>query len=212
MEISHQIKGPGGLSRRRFVLEAGAALATVLGGSALAYAGPIVPADAATLTDQSIALFLQSVEQAMVSAYGIASQGGKLQTPSVVALIAAYSGHHTAHATALAAFSANPNPQPNPGILLAVGDEMREAPDEAHVLSVAFSTENAIAATYLYAFGVLNGTQALQTCADIYPIECAHAAAIGQITGRDPDTDPDMVPPFQTTNDVIAISMYPPAS
>ncbi|MGH9124519.1 MAG: hypothetical protein ACRDZ8_07310 [Acidimicrobiales bacterium] len=211
MEISHHIKGRGGLSRRRFLLDAGAALATVLGGSALAFAGPAEPADAAPLTDQSVALFLQSIEQAMVSAYAIASQTGKLHTPSTVALVAAYSGHHSAHATALGAFSGNPNAPANPGVLVAVADQMREAPDEMHLMSAAFDSENAIAATYLYAFGVLKGVQVLQSCAGIYPVESAHGATIGQILGRDPDTDADMVPSFETTSDVISISMYPPA-
>ena len=212
MEMSEEIHGPRGLSRRRFLLDAGAGLAAVLGGSAAVFAGAADPADAAPLTDQSVALFLQSIELAMVSAYGVASQNGKLHTPSSVALVNAYSAHHTAHASALAAFSASTSTQPNPGVLLAVGDEMREAPDEMHVLGVAFDSENAIAATYLYAIGVLKGVQVLQSCAGIFPVECAHGATLGQIIGRDPDNDADMVPPFQTTDDVISITMYPPAS
>ncbi|HEX3425673.1 MAG TPA: ferritin-like domain-containing protein [Acidimicrobiales bacterium] len=205
--------GAARLSRRRIFRDAGA-LALVIGGTAVAVAAIENSAGAASApSDQDTAKFLESLELALVAIYGQALGSGKLTTPSNVALMTAYSGHHKAHAQALGPFAGDAaTAQPNPGVLTSVGDQMREAPDETHMLGVVFEVENAIAATYLYAIGVVSGPQLLVQSAAILPVEAEHGAAAGQILGKDPANDPDMVPPFQTTIDEIMPSTYPPAS
>lgn len=204
--------GAATLSRRRVLRDAGA-LALVFGGTAVAVAAMENSAGAASApSDQDTAKFLESLELALVAIYGQALGGGKLTTPSNVALVMAYSGHHKDHAQALGPLAGDAaTAQPNPGVLTAIGDQMHEAPDEAHILSVIYQVENAIAATYLYAIGVVTGTQLVVQCAAILPVNAQHGAAVGQILGKDPTSDPDMVPPFQTTNDEISPSTYPPA-
>jgi hypothetical protein len=199
----------GGWSRRRFLRDAGTGL-LVLGGAAVAAGGLASPADAAGLTDQGLAQFAESVELALVAVYNQALASGKLHTPTVVALITAYAGHHSDHAKSLGALAGDAaKAQPNPGVLASMGDATREAPDESHVLQVAYTLENAAAATYLYIIGALTGTQFLGTTASILPVEAEHGAAIGYVLGKDPDTDADMVPPFEITADEIMPATYP---
>jgi hypothetical protein len=199
-------------SRRRFIRDAGAGLALVIGGTAIGVGTLASPASAAGLTDQDIAKFAESVELAVVAVYNLALKGGKLHTPAVIATATTFASHHTDHAKAFGAFAGDiATAKPNLGVLAAVSDEIQEAPDETHVLSVAFDTENAAAATYLYAIGLLQGAQILGTTASILPVEAQHAAALGYVLGKDPDTDADYLPPFQTTDDELTPAKYPVA-
>ncbi len=206
----------GVASRRRFLRGAGAGLALAIGGTAATVGGLASPAAAAAapppLTDPQLAKFAESIELALVAVYNLALNGGKLHTPSVVAMATAFLSHHTDHAKAFDGFANDTaTAQANPGVLAAVGDEVREAPDETHVLSTLFDTENAAAGTYLYIIGVLSGAQVLTTTASVLPVEAQHAAALGYVLGKDPDTDPDYMPPFQTTDDEVTPATFPAA-
>jgi len=200
-------------SRRRFLRHAGTGLALAIGGTVVAAGSLATAASAATappLTDQDIAKFSESVELAVVAAYALALT--KLHTPAYVAMATTFSGHHMDHAKAFAAFAGDAaTATANPGVLVAVSDELHEAPDEMHVLSAAYDTENAAAATYLYAIGLLNGVEILGTTASILPVEAQHATALGYALGKDPDTDAEYLPPFQTTDDELTPATYPVA-
>jgi hypothetical protein len=200
-------------SRRRFFRQAGAGLAVVMGGAALPVGRLVSAASAQTLDDPSIAKFAESVELAAVAAYVAAAQSGKVKTPAVLAAATTFAGHHMDHAKAFGAFSGDTaTAVPNPGVLQAVGDQMREAPDEAAVLEVAFATENAAAATYLFAIGALANPVALAATASIMPVEAQHAAVLGYILGKDPKGDTTYLPPFQTPDEAIMPSKFPVAS
>jgi hypothetical protein len=199
-------------SRRRFLRNAGRGLALAIGSAAVPFGALLGSASAQTLDDPTIAKFAESVELAAVAAYTAAAQSGKLHTPAVIAAATTFASHHMDHAKAFGAFAGDTaTAKPNPGVLLAVGDQIREAPDEMAIVTVAFSTENAAAATYLFAIGALTSAAALAATASVMPVEAQHAAVLGYVLGRDPKTDPDFVPPFQTQDEALSPSKYPVA-
>jgi hypothetical protein len=199
-------------SRRRFLRDAGAGLALAVGGTLLPVSALIGAAEAQTLDDPTIAKFAESVELAAVAAYTAAAQSGKVKTPAVVTAATTFASHHMDHAKAFGAFAGDSaTAKPNPGILQTVGDQIREAPDEMAVVAVAFATENAAAATYLFAIGALTSAQALAATASILPVEAQHAAVLGYVLGKDP-ADTDYLPPFQTQDQALMPSKYPVAS
>ncbi len=199
-------------SRRRFLRDAGAGLALVVGAAAFPIGALVSEASAQTLDDTAIAKFAESVELAAVAAYTAAAQSGKMHTPAVLVAATTFASHHMDHAKAFGAFAGDAAlAVPNPGILQAVGDQMRAAADEAAIVQVAFATENAAAATYLFAIGALTSTAALAATASIMPVEAQHAAVLGYVLGKDAKTDTTYLPPFQTIDEALMPSKFPVA-
>jgi len=203
-----------GSSRRRFLRDAGIGVsAVVVGGAALSLGALVSAASAQTLDDNAIAKFAESVELAAVAAYTAAAQSGKVHTPAVLTAATTFASHHMDHAKAFGAFAGDSaTAKPNPGLLQTVGDQIREAPDEMAILAVAYATENAAAATYLFAIGALTSAAALAATASIMPVEAQHAAVLGYVLGKDAKNDTDFLPPFQTPDEAIQPSKYPIAS
>ncbi|MDQ1391405.1 MAG: hypothetical protein QOF30_382 [Acidimicrobiaceae bacterium] len=200
-------------TRRRLLGTAAKGLALVIGGAVVPFGGLLASASAQTLDDPTIAKFAESVELAAVAAYTAAAQSGKVRTPTVLAAATAFAGHHLDHAKAFGAFAGDTaTAKANPGLVQAVGDQIRAAADENAVLEVAFATENAAAATYLFAIGALTSAQALAATASIMPVEAQHAAVLGFVLGKDPKTDVGFLPPFQTQDSAIQPSKFPVAS
>jgi hypothetical protein len=201
-------------SRRRFLRDVGAGgLALVVAGAVVPVGGLMAAASAQTLDDPTIAKFAESVELAAVAAYAAAAQSGKIKTPAVLMAATTFASHHADHAKAFGAFAGDTaTATANPGILKAVSDQLREAPDEAAVLAVAYATENAAAATYLVAIGSFKGSVPLSATASILPVEAQHAAVLGSVLGKDPKTDVDFLPPFQTPDEALQASKFPIAS
>ena len=203
----------GAASRRRFLWDAGAGLALVIGSAVVPVGAVAGSASAQPADDPTIAKFAESVELAAAAAYNAAVQSGKLRTPAVITAAMTFGSHHTDHARAFGAFAGNAAPSvPNPGLLQTVGDQIREAPDETAVLNVAYATENAAAATYLYAIGALQSPIILAATASIMPVEAEHAAVLGYVLGLDPTSVTDYLPPFQTTDEALQQSKFPVAS
>jgi hypothetical protein len=202
-----------GSSRRRFLLDAGIGGLALAAGAALPLGGLMAAAAAQTLDDGAIAKFAESVELAAVAAYTAAAQSGKVHTPAVITAVTTFASHHMDHAKAFGAFAGDSaTAKPNPGLLQTVGDQIREAPDEMAILAVAYATENAAAATYLFAIGALTSAAALAATASIMPVEAQHAAIVGYVLGKDPKNDIDFLPPFQTPDEAIQPAKYPIAS
>jgi hypothetical protein len=209
----------GAASRRRFLRDAGTGLAVVIGATVVPFGAMVGSAAAQTaapakpLTDAQIAMFAESVELAVVAAYTQVLASGRLTTPAVIAAATLFKSHHMEHAQAFGAFAGDTaTAKPNPSVLQAVSDQVSEASDEPHMLEVAFSTENAAAATYLYAIGLLKSAAALGACASIMPVEAQHATLLGYVLGMDADTATDYVPPFQAPDEALMPSAFPVAS
>ena len=198
-------------SRRRFLRHLGSGgLALVVAGAVVPVGGLMAAASAQTLDDATLAKFAESVELAAVAAYTAAAQSGKVKTPAVILTAATFASHHADHAKAFGAFAGDTaTATANPGILKAVGDQIREAPDEAAVLAVAYATENAAAATYLVAIGSFKGSVPLAATASILPVEAQHATVLGYVLGKDPKTDVDYLPPFQTPDEQLQPAKFP---
>jgi len=208
-ELRH---GRTGTSRRRFLAGAagGGALLTI--GSVVAPVGRLVlPAsaqDAPTVED--LAVFAASVEYAAVEAYGAAADSGKVTTPAVGDAATLFADHHQQHGDAFAALVERNDIAPNPGLLDMVGGQIADAADEAAVLEIAYGVENAAAATYLFALGVLDDVPASQTMASILPVEAQHAITLGFVLGK-PLDDETLMPPFETTDAALDPADLPAA-
>jgi hypothetical protein len=204
--------GRTGTSRRRFLAGAagGGALLTV--GSMVAPVGrlisPAAAQDAPSVED--LAVFAASVEYAAVAAYGAAADSGKVTTPAVADAATLFADHHQQHGDAFVALVERNDIEPNPGLLEMVGGQITDAADENAVLEIAYGVENAAAATYLFALGVLDDVGASQTMASILPVEAQHAITLGFVLGK-PLDDQTLMPPFETTDAALDPAELPAA-
>ena len=157
--------------------------------------------------DAAIAAFAESVELAAVQAYLAAAKSGKVTTKGLLDAATMFAGHHQEHAAAFAsaAGTAATN-KPNPKLLQAIGDQIAGAANEQAIITIAFDLENAAAATYMFALGVLTSTAALQLTASILPVEAQHAVVLGQVLGK---AGKDLVPPFQTADAAVDPTKFP---
>jgi hypothetical protein len=182
-----------------------------LAGTALAVGATLLPYNqllasagvSAKLTDGDIAGYAQSVELAAVAAYTAAA--AKITTPAVLGAAKAFMAHHQDHANAFgSAAGASAPGVPNATVLKAVGGQITSAADENAVLEIAFSVENAAAATYLFAIGALSSADALMLTASILPIEAQHAVVLGTVLQKDLKAlFPDGGRSFETTTTAL---------
>jgi Ferritin-like domain len=197
-----------GFSRRSFLTRSGllaaGGLLVASGGAAAAstiprLAGgrsvrPTVLASAAPL-DVRVAALAASLENLAVSTYGSAlsaATAGKLGTvPKAVAtFVETAMGQHKDHAAAWNAVVTSGGYKsitaPNAAIAVSVKAAFAKVTDIAGVAKLALTLEDAAAATYLEAVGVLSGKQAIETAATIQPVEMQHAAILHFVLGQYP--------------------------
>lgn len=157
--------------------------------------------------DGGVAAFAESVELAAVEAYTAAAGSGLVTTAAVGEAATMFAGHHAEHAAAFGAAAGDAaTGMANPKLLEAVAAQLGAAKNEADVLRIAFDLENAAAATYVFALGVLTSTAALQLTASILPVEAQHAVVLGQVLGLDAG---EYLPAFDTANAAVTPDQYP---
>lgn len=171
-------------TRRRFLQGAGAGALTLTAGAALL---PVTqsarPAFAQEAGDPATAGFVESVELALVESYGRIDPS--LLAPDLAASVTAFTDHHRAHSAALAELASDAaRGQPNPRLLDDIEARLDRADDERSVLEVVYSLETAVAATHLFALGVLEASRALELAASILPVESEHAVVFGTALER----------------------------
>ncbi len=195
-------------SRRRFLQGAGlGGLALSIGPALLPVSRLWSPAFAQESGDAGIAAFAESVELAAVEAYMAAAASGKVTTPAVGEAATTFAGHHQEHAAAFGGAAGDAaTGEPNPGLLEEVGGQLEGAADEPAVLEIAFSLENAAAATYLFALGALESAEALQLTASILPVESQHAVVLGSVLEKQPT---EYVPSFETQDAALKPDAFP---
>jgi len=164
----------------------------------------------AELDDATIAAFAASVEYTAVAAYKAAAASGKVKTPAVGAAATMFAGHHKEHGDSFQAASGGKiaKDATNPMLLKALSDQLSAAADEKAVVKVAFNTENAAAATYLFALGALQSADALKLTASILPIESAHAVVLANVLGL-MASDDAYLPPFETKKAALDPAKFP---
>jgi rubrerythrin len=186
-----------------------------MGGAALAIGAAAIPlaslwssAYAAPAADVAIAKFAESVELAAVAAYQAAAATGKV-TGAGLTTAKAFAAQHMDHAQAFGAYAGDAKTAvANPKLVAALGPEIKSAQTETDIVKIAYTVENAAAATYLYAIGALTDPAALKLTATILPVESQHAVVWGSVLGYSL-TEPGYIPAFLTTSNALKPTMYP---
>lgn len=206
--ILGEVRRATGPSRRRFLAGAGAATALVTIGSAVVPMRYLI-SPAYAQTDVDIAKFAASVEFAAVEAYAAAAAGGKIKTKAVADAAGVFAGHHRQHGEAFKALT-GAEVAPNKALLDMLGPQLTAAKDEKGVVEIAYTLENAAAATYLFALGVLTVAKAVETTASILPVEAQHAVALGTALGRSLE-DTAYMPSFERSDGHLDPGKFPVA-
>jgi len=197
-------------SRRDLMTTAAKTAAAVTIGALVLPLGGLVAANAADLDDATIAAFAASIEYTAVAAYKAAAASGKVTTPAVAAAATMFAGHHKEHGDSFQAASGGKiaKDATNPKLLDALSGQLSRAADEKAVVKIAYDTENAAAATYLFALGALHSADALKLTASILPIESAHAVVLAGVLGLGAN-DLSYLPPFETNKVALDPAKYP---
>lgn len=197
-------------SRRELVRNAALAGAAVTIGSTVLPLNKLVAAQAQELDDATIAAFAASVEYAAVAAYKAAAESGKVTTAAIGAAATMFLGHHKEHGDAFLAASGGKweKDKANPMLIEALAKQLGEAKNEKDVVKLAYDTENAASATYMFALGALQSADALKLTASILPVESAHAVVLAGVLGL-PATDQTYLPPFETDKAALSPTDFP---
>jgi hypothetical protein len=197
-------------SRRELVRNAAIAGAAVTIGSTVLPLNKLVSAQAAELDDATIAAFAASVEYAAVAAYKAAAASGKVTTAAIGAAATLFAGHHKEHGDAFLAASGGKwtKDKANPKLIEALAKQLGDAKSEKDVVKLAYDTENAAAATYMFALGALQSADALKLTASILPVESAHAVVLAGVLGL-PATDETYLPAYETQKAALSPTDFP---
>jgi hypothetical protein len=199
-------------SRRKFLAGLGLGSAAVVIGSAALPVGKMVPRawSQTTPSDGDIATFAASVEYAAVAAYQAAAKSGLIKNKAILDAATAFAGQHQQHGDAFKAAGTNPNVMANKGVLDSVTPQLTAAKTENDVVALAYGLENAAAATYVFALGVLNNDKAYNAVASVLPVEAQHAIALGFVLGK-PLDDKTFLPSFESATGALDPAKFPAA-
>ncbi len=201
-----------GPSRRRFLAGIGAGSAALVIGSAVMPVGRLVPRawSQTAPSDGDIATFAASVEYAAVAAYQAAAKSGKVKTKAILDAATAFAGQHQQHGDAFKAAGTNPNIAADKAVLDMVTPQLTAAKTENDVVALAYGLENAAAATYIFALGVLANEGAYNAVASVMPVEAQHAVALGLVLGKALD-EKGFLPAFETQDGALDPAKFPAA-
>jgi len=189
-------------TRRHFLQGVGVA---GLAATALPVTSLSRPVFAQEAGDAAITAFVESIELAMVEAYGRIDV--EVLTPQLAATVVAFADHHREHAAALAEVAGDAaTGEANRELLEDLDGRLARARDEAAVLELAFSLEGSAAATYLFALGALEARGALELAASVLPVESEHATVFGAALDRPPS---ELVPAFGNQDAAFKPDSFP---
>lgn len=195
--------------RRDFLKKASVGGALLTAGSTLVPVGRLLPAAWAAdePTDADLAKFAAGLELAAVAAYGAAAKTGKL-SDAAAAVGTMFAGHHQQHADALNSILGETAAvkKPNATVLKTFAPKIQAAKDEAAVLEIAYSIEEAAASTYLLAIGALSSAKTAGALATILPVESQHATVLATVLKKDPG---DYLIDFVTTDTALDPAKFP---
>jgi len=154
--------------------------------------------------DDALVAFLRSVELAGVRLYAAAEPF--LTTPAARAAVTAFSAHHAAHAAGLAVVGGDTAVRANAALLANLSASMQTVRTEADELSLLYSFEEQVAATYQWVVGRLVAPSVLGEAATILPVEAEHAVVMGTLLSKPMD---GLVPPFQTDTGYLNPDNFP---
>jgi hypothetical protein len=134
--------------------------------------------------DEAVVAYLVGLELAVATVY--AEGASLLVSPASVSAAGAFHAHHTAHADALMALltGTGASPGPNRDLLTNLAASLQVVTDENAELSLLYSLEEELAATYEWALGRLTTAPAQQETAAILTVEGQHAVALGTLLAK----------------------------
>jgi len=160
---------PAGPTRRTAIL------ATV--GALVAPVGPGLRWAAAQAVDEgTVAAFAESVERALVAAYGtVADRTGEGLRP----LVETHRRHHREHASVFAELAGRAaTGRPNPTLEAALAPGLEELSSQFEALTFARTLEDQVATTYAWAVGQLGDAGTAGELASILAVEASHSATL----------------------------------
>ncbi len=195
------------LSRRGLLSKAGAGGALLTVGAMASPVARFMPAAFAAngVDDAAIAAFAASVEFAAVAVYQEVIDRGRLER-TVTKMAVTFQGHHREHGRAFNAITKATSEQPNAKLLAAYKPRIIAAKAQDALLEIAYSLEEAAAATYLFALGELQDKTNAMTAATILPVESQHAVVLAQVLDK---KIADYLPPFQNDKRAVDADQYP---
>jgi hypothetical protein len=179
---------------------------TAAGSASTAGGTTTVPPRSPQPADIPFLVFAQSLELALVSAYGTALGANKLddQTGQLVAI---FQRHHREHAQSMTGIAGRTaTGQPNPGLVAQYGPQLQSASSQKALLQVLFNHEQTAAATYILGLATLVGTEPAALAASIQPIEARHAVVLGQALDLDLSA---YLPTFEPTTGGATPAQFP---
>lgn len=196
-----------GETRRGVLRKAGIGGALLTVGS---MAGPVsrfLPAAFAKsrLDDTGIIEFAAGVEFAAVAAYQTAIDSAKLDG-AARRVATSFQSHHREHGRAFNTITKVTTEKPNAQVVVLFSPKLKAARDQNAVLEVAYTIEEAAAATHLFALGVLQDKTNAQAAATILPVESQHAVVLAQMLKKKLDT---YMPSFQNSQRALDPNTYP---
>jgi hypothetical protein len=210
------LRRQGADSRRRFLARAGlGGLAITIGSVLVPFDELLTPASGQTTTtaanpDAMVAAYAESVELALVQAYQVATSSKLLVTPTFVATVAGFAGHHGDHGRAFGALAgAASTGKANPKLSDVISGQLHAAASENALLQMAYDVENAVTATHLYLLSSLKDTATVKLAASVLPVESQHATVAGLLLGKDPNSVADYLPSFVTQDAALLPKTYP---
>jgi hypothetical protein len=119
-----------------------------------------------------------------------------------------FGGHHQDHADTLNGIIGEEEAvtEPNAALVAEFGPMIRAAADEAAILEIAYSLEEAAASTYLDAIGMLEDVRNAGALATILPVESQHATVIATALGKPVS---EYLIDFLTTDAAVDPADYP---
>jgi len=150
--------------------------------------------------------FAQSLELAMVQAYGVALAGALL-SPKVADVGRTFQSHHLDHSQSFAGMAGKAaTGVANQSLLTSLGPKLQAATNEAQLVQGLFDLESAAVATYTAGLAQLIGTDPAALVASIQPIEARHAAVLGEAINVSIDV---YSPVLESTAGAVSIEQYP---
>jgi rubrerythrin len=202
-------------TRRSFLTKAATGGALLTAGSMVTPIGRLVPAasaqeeeeEAPVSADVELAMFAAGLELAAVEVYRAAAATGNL-TNAGNQIATSFGGHHQDHADALNEIIGEEQAvtEPNAALVEEFGPMISAAADEAAILEIAYSLEEAAASTYLTAIGELEDAGNAGTLATILPVESQHATVIATALGKPAS---EYLIDFLTTDTAVDPADYP---
>jgi rubrerythrin len=157
-------------------------------------------------TDLAFLAFAQSVELALVQAYGVALTS-TLLSAKVANVAVAFHDHHLDHSQSFAGMAGKAATGiANQTLVASFQPALQAASTEAALVAALYAAETAAVATYTSGLAEIIGTDPAALIGSIQPIEARHAAVLGEALNEPVD---QYSPVLESTAGALTLAQYP---